>query len=97
MTLRKKALENTVGAGENAGYQPFPSFSILSRRETIILTTLLSINVFNLDQAKILLFGKELSKISFAFPIISQKLSSSENGPLNSTCLKMFFKSLLPS
>ena len=37
-------------------------FSTLSMREIIILTTsiLLPPNVFHLDQAKILLFGKEL-------------------------------------
>ena len=48
MTLKKKALENTVGNGENA-FSPFPTvFSTLSKREIIILTTFnLSADAFN--------------------------------------------------
>ena len=63
-TQRKKALENTVGKGENAGNQHFllfPTvFSTLSKREIIIVTTsiLSSTTAFNLDKAKILSFGR---------------------------------------
>ena len=45
-------------------FSPFPTvFSNLTRREIIILTAsnLSSANAFNLDQAKILSFGKELT------------------------------------
>ena len=65
-TLKKKPFENTMGKGENASNQHslfFPTvFSILSRREIIILATcnLLSANAFNLDTSKMLLFGKGL-------------------------------------
>ena len=44
MTLKKKAVENTVAKGENAGHQhffPFPTvFSTLSSREIVILATI---------------------------------------------------------
>ena len=50
----KRRLWKTVGKAENAGINP-------SKREIIILTfNLSSANAFNLDQAKILLFGKKL-------------------------------------
>ena len=65
MTLKKKALENTVERGENAGNQHFlffPVFSSLWKREIIILAmfNLSSANAFNLITSKILLFSKEL-------------------------------------
>ena len=52
------------GENFNQNFILFPKmFSTLSRGEIIILTTpiLLSANAFNLDQAKVLLFGKELT------------------------------------
>ena len=46
MTQKKKALEYTLGKGENAGYQHFLKvFSTLSKREIIILAP------FNLSYA----------------------------------------------
>ena len=63
MTPKKKALENTVGKGENAGNQHFllfPTvFSTLSKREIIILANynLSSANAFNLVKSKTLSFG----------------------------------------
>ena len=51
-TLRKKPFENIVGKGENAGNQHFlllpQCFSILSRREIIIL----AIHVFDFSVCK---------------------------------------------
>ena len=60
----KKALENSVEKGENARYQHFlflPVFSILSKREIVILEklNLSSSNAFNLVSSKILLIGIE--------------------------------------
>ena len=63
MTLRKGSFENIVGKGENAGNQYF-----------LLLPTMLStlpkpnFNAFNLDQSKILPFGKELKLVLMAFP-----------------------------
>ena len=63
-TLRKKAFENIVGKGENAGNQHFllcpTMFSTLSEREIIIsaIFIMLSANAFNVDKSKILSFGK---------------------------------------
>ena len=57
--LKKRALENTVGKGENA----CPAvFSTLSKRENVSLATLTlsSANAFNLVATKILSFGNEL-------------------------------------
>ena len=53
MTLKKKALENTVEKGENV-------FSTISKTVIIILATfnLPSANAFNLVMPKILSFGK---------------------------------------
>ena len=59
--------ENTGGKGENAGKQHFLLFSTifptLSERRIIISVTFIlsSANAFNLDQSKILQFGKELN------------------------------------
>ena len=58
-TLKKKALENTVEKGENAGNQHFllfpQCFSLLSKKEMIILAmrNLLSANALNLVTSKI--------------------------------------------
>ena len=63
-TLRKKPLENIVRKGENAAFSPFPTmFSTLSRTKIMIVATfnLSSANAFNLDQSRILSFGKELN------------------------------------
>ena len=73
MTLGKKPFENIVGKGENAGNQHFLLFpqcfvpfknqisSFWSHLFCCLLTLiLLSANVFNLDQSKILSFGKEI-------------------------------------
>ena len=66
-TLRKEAFENILGNGENACYQHFLLFSkcclpfpkqISNFRVTFIL---LSASALNLDQSKILSFGKELT------------------------------------
>ena len=62
---KEKSFKNTAGKGENSGNKQFllfPAFSTLSRREIIILTKsiLSSANASNLDQVKILSFGKEL-------------------------------------
>ena len=64
---KKKALENTVGKGENAGKQPFlfsPSV-FYSKRKTVILSKfyLSSANAFNLVTSKILLSGKGLNAL----------------------------------
>ena len=66
MTLKKKALENTVGKEENAGNQHFllfpQCFLFLSQREIVILEmfNLSSANAFNLVMSKNLSFGKGL-------------------------------------
>ena len=61
---KQKALENTVGKGENAGTSIFFPFSSLfnSNGESVILATcnLLSANGFSLVMSKILLFGTGL-------------------------------------
>ena len=64
MTLKKKALENTVGKGENAGKQHsllLQVFSTHSKREIVplIMFNLLSANDYNLITSKILLYDKE--------------------------------------
>ena len=60
----KKALENMVGKGENAGYQhfcPFPTvFSALSERK-IVIFNLPSVNAFNLVKSEISSFGNGLN------------------------------------
>ena len=79
MTLKKKALENTVVRGENAGNQhflPLPVFPSLSKRNIVISATfnLSSGNTFNLVMSKNLSFGKgwmfkyDLSKIEQKVP-----------------------------
>ena len=65
-TLKKKALENTVGKEENAGNQHFllfpQCFQLLSQREIVILATfnLSTANAFDLVMSKNLSFGKGL-------------------------------------
>ena len=62
-----KPFENIEGKQENADYQHFPHFSQCfqpyQKTKMIILSTfiLLSANVLNFDQSKILLFGKEFN------------------------------------
>ena len=71
MTLKKKALENTVGKGENTGkpaFSPFPTvLSTLSKRAMVMLTAfnLPSANAFNLIMSKILSFGKGSKKYQY--------------------------------
>ena len=63
-TLRKKAFEKFVGKGENAVYQHFllfPQFFLPYQREK---SSILSpANAFNIDEAKILLFGKRVNPL----------------------------------
>ena len=64
MTLKEKAFENTVGKGGNAGNQHFLHFLqcfLPYQREIIFSATIIlsSANAFNLDQSKVLPFGKE--------------------------------------
>ena len=66
MILKKKALENNVGKGENAGNQHFLLFAksfLLQHREIAIFVTFnfLFANAFNLVASEIFSFGKELS------------------------------------
>ena len=67
MTLKTKALENTVGKEENAGKQHFllfpQCFQLLSQREIVILAVinLSSANAFKVFMSKNLLFGKGLT------------------------------------
>ena len=66
MILKKKALENNMGKGENAGNQHFLLFAksfLLQHREIAIFITfnLLFANAFNLVASEILSFGKEIS------------------------------------
>ena len=65
--LKKRPFENIVGKGENAGNQHFllfPQFFHPSQKEFLcflVTFKLLSANAFNLDQSKILVFGKGLT------------------------------------
>ena len=67
MPVVKKAFENIVGKGENAGNQHFllfPQCFLLFPTHIIFESRLicrLQINAFNLDTPKILSFGKELT------------------------------------
>ena len=67
MTLKKEAFENILGKRENACNQYLcllpKMFSILSETNFNFLVTfiMLSAKTFNLDQLKILSFGKGLS------------------------------------
>ena len=66
MTLKKKAFENTVGKGENAGNQLFRLFPQCFLRKSFncsVTFIMSSTNAFNLDQLKILLFGTELRQV----------------------------------
>ena len=66
----KKAFENIVEKGENAGNKHFlflsTMFSNLPKTNSRFLGKFIlsSANVFSLDQSKNLLFGKELSLLS---------------------------------
>ena len=63
-TLGKKPFENIVGKAENAGNQHFLLFPFSTHLKTncnfSVAFNLSSAHAFNLDQSKILLFGKEL-------------------------------------
>ena len=67
MTLHRMLFENIMGKGENAGNQHFLlfpiMFPILSRTKFFVKASFIlsSANAFNLDQAKILSFGEELT------------------------------------
>ena len=67
MTLKKMAFENIVGKGENAGNQHFllfpQCFLPYQREKSLFQTTFIlsSANAFNLDQSKIVPFGKGLT------------------------------------
>ena len=67
--LKKKALENIVGKGENAGNQHFLLFPLCfllnqgGNCSVLATFSLLSAKAFNLDWSKILSFGKGLIKI----------------------------------
>ena len=69
MTLTKKAFENIVGKGENADNQHFLLFpqcflSVTKKKINFWIKIILSsANAFNLDQAKYLSFGKELTEM----------------------------------
>ena len=60
--MKKKAFESIVGKGENAGNQHFillPQCFLSYQREKLSFNQhLSSANAFNLDQSKILPFGK---------------------------------------
>ena len=68
--MEKKAFENIVGRGENAGNQLFllfpQCFLFLPRQILNCLVTFIlsSANAFNLVMSKNLLFGKELNAAS---------------------------------
>ena len=63
MTLKMKVFENIMGKGENADYKQFLLFPQYFRPVCREFSSPLSpANAFNLDQFKILVFGKELKK-----------------------------------
>ena len=57
--MKKRAFENIVGKGENAGNQHLPCF-LPYQREIIILSLA---NAFNFGKSKILLFRKGLKYV----------------------------------
>ena len=70
MTLRKKASENFVGNGENAGNHHFllfpPCFLPYHRQQSLFhyrLNNLLYVSAFNFVQSNTLSFGTELMNI----------------------------------
>ena len=76
MTLGKKAFENVVRKGENAGNQHFFLFPqcVFTLEKSNFIFILLSGNAFNLEKSKILSFVKELeqiywSQIAMTFPV----------------------------
>ena len=70
MTLTKRPFEDIVGKGEkwwSPAFSPFLTmFSTLSKTKTIILSTFIVYNAFNLNQSKILSF--ELTLIIQSLP-----------------------------
>ena len=79
-----------VGKGENAGYQHFfffPQFFIHSKTKIIILAifNLSSAITFNLDQSRILSFGKELTEsvilgVNGSIPSLAHIVTSIDDG-----------------
>ena len=65
MTLRKTSFQNIVGKGEIAGYQNFLHFPQCFQAfpREILTTSVIFIlsSALNLDQSKILYYGKELT------------------------------------
>ena len=95
-TLKKKALENTVGKEENAGNQHFllfPTvFSSLPQREIVILATfnLWSANAFNFVMSKNLSFGKGFTDFFFSYYFFFLCLAfSKRNRILSRECLSL--------
>ena len=76
MTVKKRAFENTVRKGENAGkpaFSPFPTvFSTLSKREIVTLT-IFHISSPNLVTPKVLSFVKELMLQIEVLPHVSMR------------------------
>ena len=72
MTLKKKALENTVLKGENAGNHHFFVFPHI-----LVTIHLSSVNAFNLVTSKILSFGKELKCKGFCMKVAWKKNKTS--------------------
>ena len=63
---RNMSFKNIVGRGENAGYKhySFPQnvfYPFLKKKKFLNFTTRVFANALNLDQSKILLFGKGLT------------------------------------
>ena len=91
-TSVKKPFENIVGKGENAGNQHFLLFPqcflpfLLQNSFFKSHLILLSANAFNLDQSKILLFGKEL------YPFFNFEFSMKEHLQLMISTHKLCFR-----
>ena len=67
MTLRRKAFENIVGKGENAGF-PTIFFTIPKTNFNSSLTFISSsAKAVNSDQSKTCLFGKSKASLSYDF------------------------------
>ena len=85
----KKTFENIVRKGENAGNQhfllfpqcflPFPKQGLLFYSNFFMS----SANAFNLDQSKVLSFGKELTSFPFSPPSDNQSLFMSQGRRYN--------------
>ena len=88
-TPKKEPFDNSVGKGENAGNQHFLLFlqyylPIPKRMPVVKLHFLLSANDFNLDQSKILSFGKELN--------IIQSMNQAESNSKTTTMMESVCK-----